>query len=88
MNTANVGAGRLERRVRPVGRETMPGFLVLALCLCMSFGGSHPCIRPTALVYSKFQCFPCDLHTYPGITLNLLKQSHIKLAIAGVVSFP
>gem|GEM_PF-5634376 len=25
MNTANVGAGRLERRVRREGRETMPG---------------------------------------------------------------
>jgi len=26
MNTANVHAGRLERRVRLVGNETMPGF--------------------------------------------------------------
>ena len=25
MNTPNVDAGRLERRVRQVGRETMPG---------------------------------------------------------------
>jgi len=30
MNTANVHAGRLERRVRLVGRETMPG--VLGFC--------------------------------------------------------
>ncbi|MCX7113375.1 MAG: hypothetical protein NTX45_25355 [Proteobacteria bacterium] len=31
MNTPNVHAGRLERRVRRVGKETMPGFMHFAL---------------------------------------------------------
>lgn len=33
MNTPNVGAGRLERRVRLAGRETRPGFSAVTLCL-------------------------------------------------------
>ena len=34
MNTPNVHAGRLERRVRPVGREAMPGIHgFFTLCL-------------------------------------------------------
>jgi len=31
MNTPNVGESRLERRVRRVGSETMPGFMDFAL---------------------------------------------------------
>jgi len=46
MNPANVHAGRLERRVRRVGRETNLGLLALALCLCYPFGA----IRGVALL--------------------------------------
>ena len=36
MNTASVHAGRLERRVRPVGRETTPG--IHGFCSFYPFG--------------------------------------------------
>ena len=53
MNTPNVGAGRLERRVRREGRATMPG--LHGFCFLYTFGSicSKPLLRLTAL----FECF-------------------------------
>ena len=67
MNTPNVGAGRLERRVRRVGRETMPGILGFSLCLCNPFGaisGGAPLLRLTALLLWGFGCltYRCCQH--------------------------
>ena len=49
MNTANVRAGRLERRVRRVSKETMPG--VLGFCSFFTFGAIRgvPLLRLTAV---------------------------------------
>ena len=49
MNTPNVHAGRLERRVRPVGKETMPG--IHGFCSFYPFGAIRgvPLLRLTAL---------------------------------------
>ena len=49
MNTANVHAGRLERRVRRVGREKMPG--IHGFCSFSPFGAIRgvPLLRSTAL---------------------------------------
>ncbi len=47
MNTQNVHAGRLERRVRRVGSETMPVFMDFAL---FSHSAQYASLlRPTAL---------------------------------------
>ena len=49
MNTPNVHAGRLERRVRRVGNETMPG--IHGFCPFYPFGAicGVPLLRLTAL---------------------------------------
>ena len=49
MNTAKVHAGRLERLVRRVGRETMPGFH--GFCSLFPFGAicGKPLLHLTAL---------------------------------------
>ena len=47
MNTPNVDAGRLERRVRRVGRETMPG--IHGFCSFYPFGA----MRGVALLRPK-----------------------------------
>gem|GEM_PF-3227264 len=51
MNTATVHAGRLERRVRRVGRKTMPGFH--GFCSFYSSGAIRgvPLLRLTAFIY-------------------------------------
>ena len=51
MNTPNVHAGRLERRVRRVGRETMPG--IHGFCSLFSFGAIRgvPLLCLTALEF-------------------------------------
>ena len=41
MNTANVRAGRLERRVRRVSKETMPGVLGFCSLLTTLFVGQQ-----------------------------------------------
>jgi len=53
MNTPNVHAGRLERRVRRVGNETMPG--VHEFCSFFPFGAIHrlTLLRLTALPIEK-----------------------------------
>ena len=50
MNAPNVDAGRLERRVRRMGRETMPG--IHGFCSLFPFGAIRgvPLLRLTALV--------------------------------------
>ena len=49
MNTQNVDAGRLERRVRRVGNETMPE--IYGFCSLFPFGAVRgvPLLRLTAL---------------------------------------
>jgi len=51
MNTPNVHAGRLERRVRRVDNETMPG--IHGFCSLFPFGAIRgvPLLRLTALDY-------------------------------------
>jgi len=51
MNTPNVGAGRLERRVRRVGREAMPD--IHGFCSFFPFGAIRgvPLLRLTAFNY-------------------------------------
>jgi hypothetical protein len=49
MNTPNVFAGRLERRVRRVGNETMPGvhgFFSLLTALFVGIAVGRPVTRP------------------------------------------
>ena len=56
MNTPNVHAGRLERRVRRVGRKIRPG--LLGFCsLPYPYGAirGKPLLRPTALVTHSAQ---------------------------------
>jgi len=55
MNTPNVHAGRLERRVRRVVRETMPG--IHGFCSLFPFGAicGKPLLRLTAVFKSKRQ---------------------------------
>ena len=51
MNTPNVDAGRLERRVRRVGRETMPGGLGFGFLLTpLLVGQQKDVARPTRLL--------------------------------------
>ena len=51
MNTPNVHAGRLERRVRQVGRDTMPDINVF--CSFYPFGAIT---RSTAIVPYELRC--------------------------------
>ncbi|MEI7870330.1 MAG: hypothetical protein WCI11_20820 [Candidatus Methylumidiphilus sp.] len=55
MNTPNIDAGRLERRVRRVGRETMPS--IYGFCSFYPFGAIRGVsllhrVRLTALIFS------------------------------------
>ncbi len=56
MNTPNVGAGRLERRVRLVDREIMPG--IHGFCSFSPFGAIRgvPLLRLTALPWFTADC--------------------------------
>jgi hypothetical protein len=58
MNTPNVHAGRLERRVRRVGRETRS--VIHGICSFFSFGAIRrvPLFRLTALVRTIKLCAP------------------------------
>jgi len=55
MNTPNVGAGRLERRVRLVGRETMPGNH--GFCSFFPFGAIRevPLLRRVNVGFGRWQ---------------------------------
>jgi len=62
MNTPNVHAGRLERRVRQVGRDTMPDINVF--CSFYPFGAIRgvPLLRLTALLArSQAPAWECGL---------------------------
>ena len=54
MNTPDVDAGRLERRVRRVGGKTMPGFL--EFCSFYSFGAicGVPLFAPYCVIRLKW----------------------------------
>jgi len=58
MNTPNVDAGRLERRVRRVSRKTMPS--IHGFCSFYPFGAIRgvPLLRLTALVRTIKLCAP------------------------------
>ena len=62
MNTPNVGAGRLERRVRRVGKETMPG--IHGFCSFSPFGAMRgkPLIAPYGPTGLRLTAIPI-LHT-------------------------
>jgi len=55
MNTPNIHAGRLERRVRLMGREIMPG--IHGFCSFYPFGAirGKPLLRPTALQKTAYR---------------------------------
>ena len=55
MNTPNVHAGWLERRVRRVGRETMPG--IHGFCSFFPFGAIRevPLLRRVNLGFGRWQ---------------------------------
>jgi len=61
MNAPNVHAGRLERRVRRVGRETMPG--IHEFCPFYPFGAIHgvPLLRLIALRLAALPSAFCDV---------------------------
>ena len=76
MNTANVHAGRLERRVRRVGKETLPG--IHGFCSLFPFGAIRgvPLLRVTALDISSL-----PVHT---VRFSPLPAPSPLLAIEGI----
>ena len=94
-----MGAGRLERRVRLVGRETMPGLSAFTLCLCCPFGAirGKPLLRlPYGLLWAKnqksFSSLPLSLqatlllNTCSEIIMSFFKKSTPCLLLPQIIS--